>query len=717
MDNGRGTRADSSHAQAELTRIDLLLRREVRRWQLAGQDPHDALRGLYVSDGEVQALLERPLGGNWGQTIALPPEETAQFTRSMMAVQEATRRELELAQEQGITPPLVHLSQAFGLKPIEMEILLLCLAPAFDLRYERIYSYLQDDVTKRLPTVNLVLNLLAREPAERAGLLDYLADSAPLIRHGLIRRSGAAPPSGSSLLTQSLAIDETLVFWLMGHYQPEGALRGRAALVLPSAVRDAALVSDEMATQLDAWDEDSPIFVFTGPDHARQDTAARYLAARRGRPLLAVSLVELGDEAGALRRVVTLALRDARITDAVPFLYGWDAALAEGVPPPDLLAELCAYPERVIIAGSNTWNPKGIDRTRTMRWMAFPLPTFPERLALWAHYLGGPEASDGGPDLVALAGQFTLTAGQIRDAAATARDIASQNGATLREEDLFAAARAHSNLRLSSLARKITPRYGWHDIILPGDQLALLQEIINTVRGRPQVLDGWGLGRKLASSRGVTILFAGPPGTGKTMAAEIIAGDLGLDLYKIDLSTVVSKYIGETEKNIERIFREAEQSNAILFFDEADALFGKRSEVRDSHDRYANIEISYLLQRMEAYDGVTILATNLRANLDEAFTRRLQFAVNFPFPEAEDRQRIWETLFPREVPRSEEIDFRLLAERFRLSGGSIRNIIVGAAYLAATDGGTVTLGHMLHSTRRELQKMGRLISEEDLITS
>jgi SpoVK/Ycf46/Vps4 family AAA+-type ATPase len=239
----------------------------------------------------------------------------------------------------------------------------------------------------------------------------------------------------------------------------------------------------------------------------------------------------------------------------------------------------------------------------------------------------------------------------------------------------------------------------------------ILWEIVATVHGRPVVLDDWGVGVKLASSRGVTVLFSGPPGTGKTMAAEVIAAELGLDLYKIDLSTVVSKYIGETEKNLERIFVEAETSNAILFFDEADALFGKRSEVRDSHDRYANIEISYLLQRMEAYDGVTILATNLGANLDEAFTRRLQFAVDFPFPETSYRLRIWQTLFPPDVPRHPEIDWKILAERFRFAGGNIRNVIVYAAYLAADDGSLVTMNHLLHGVRREMQKMGRLVDE------
>jgi SpoVK/Ycf46/Vps4 family AAA+-type ATPase len=278
----------------------------------------------------------------------------------------------------------------------------------------------------------------------------------------------------------------------------------------------------------------------------------------------------------------------------------------------------------------------------------------------------------------------------------------------------MAAARTASSSRLSGLARKVPSRYGWTDIVLPVDQILLLQEIVASVRGRPTVLEEWGLGRKLASSRGVSVLFAGPPGTGKTMAAEIIAADLGLDLYKIDLSSIVSKYIGETEKNLERIFAEAESSNAILFFDEADALFGKRSEVRDSHDRYANVEISYLLQRMEAYDGVTILATNLRANLDEAFTRRLQFAVDFPFPEEADRLRIWQTLFPPDVPRTRDLDFKMLSRRFKLAGGNIRNIILSAAYLASANGGILTMEHLLHGTRRELQKMGRLVGDKDL---
>lgn len=226
------------------------------------------------------------------------------------------------------------------------------------------------------------------------------------------------------------------------------------------------------------------------------------------------------------------------------------------------------------------------------------------------------------------------------------------------------------------------------------------------------MLGEWGFERALALNKGVCALFAGASGTGKTMAAEIISGELGLDLYKIDLATVVSKYIGETEKNLERIFTTAETANAVLFFDEADALFGKRSDVRDAHDRYANIEIAYLLQRMEEYDGVAILATNLRQNVDNAFLRRLHFIVEFPMPDEAHRARMWREFLPAEAP-VDEIDFEFLAREFRLSGGNIRNIVVSAAYLASANGGRIGMAHLMCAARREHQKIGRVFSPTD----
>ena len=281
--------------------------------------------------------------------------------------------------------------------------------------------------------------------------------------------------------------------------------------------------------------------------------------------------------------------------------------------------------------------------------------------------------------------------------------------------DLYAACRHQSCHRLGELAIKIEPRYGWNDVVLPENTLAQLHEICSQVRHRHRVLGEWRFERKLSYGKGLSALFVGPSGTGKTMAAEVIANELQLDLYKIDLSTVVSKYIGETEKNLAKIFGEAESSNAILFFDEADALFGKRTKVSDAHDRYANIETSYLLQKMESYAGVAILATNFQENIDEAFARRIRFLVDFPFPDAERRQQIWRTHFPAEAPTSREIDYAWLGQQLQITGGNIKNIALNAAFLAAEDGGEIAMDHVLRGAKREFEKIGKLWNEKEFV--
>jgi ATP-dependent 26S proteasome regulatory subunit len=702
------------YLQNELARIDLLIRRQVLQWQHAGQNPADAFRGLSISTDEAQALIARPFATDWGHTVSDDHSQLQSFTAAQEQIARRSQALIDQAWQAGQTLRLEQLAVTFGLDDFDLDTLLICLAPSLDLRYERLYGFLQDDVTRKRPTVNLVLDLLCDPGPERLLMLSHFYDDASLVRRHLIERVNLA--DRAPLLSTSLHLDESIVAWLLGWYRPHQSLGAHAALETPAPRQaDDLLVAPVRSNLEHALAIERPLIVFYGPDQASQAAGARLIAARTGRPLLTVDLEAVVNAGADPLLAVELALRDARLTGAAPYLTGWDALHKPdnaGVRASDLLAQLHAHPNLLIVASRSIWQPGGIDRDRPFIWIEFPIPSHVQRLALWQHFLDRDQMAEG--DITPLAGQFMLTTSQIRDAVASARDRATLRGEPLAVHDLLAAARAHSSPGLAGLARKITPRYTWEDIVLPGDQAEILREIVSTVRGRPVVLDEWGVGKKLAASNGVTMLFAGPPGTGKTMAAEVIASELGLDLYKIDLSTIVSKYIGETEKNLERIFSEAQSSNSILFFDEADAIFGKRSEVKDAHDRYANIEISYLLQRMEAYDGVTILATNLRANLDDAFTRRLQFAVDFPFPEEEYRRRIWQTLFPPEVPREADLDFALLARRFKLAGGNIRNIIVSAAYLAASDGGRVTMNHMLHGARRELQKMGRLVNEKDL---
>ncbi|MGH2692775.1 MAG: ATP-binding protein, partial [Actinomycetota bacterium] len=278
---------------------------------------------------------------------------------------------------------------------------------------------------------------------------------------------------------------------------------------------------------------------------------------------------------------------------------------------------------------------------------------------------------------------------------------------------LFATARALSGQTLASLARRVEPVFSWDDLVLPADVIEQLRELTTRARHRDLVLNDWGLAAGSSKGRGVTALFTGESGTGKTISAEVLAADLGLDLYVIDLSTVVDKYVGETEKNLERIFVEAERLNGVLLFDEADAIFGKRSDVRDAHDRYANVETAYLLQRLERFEGVAILTTNLRANLDEAFTRRIDVIVTFPMPEEEERRRLWRLHLGSFLPQAQDIDVDFLASAFKLPGGSIRNIVLTAAYLAADDGGVVGMDELIRATAREYGKLGRLRVKEE----
>jgi len=724
------------HLQAELSRLDVIVQREIRRWQLADQDPNNPLRGVQITDDDITKLQDRDFGVSWGQTVTLPESERNGFFTAETHAEHRAEAIIEQAYQENQLPRLAQLALSLNLSQFEVDTLLLCLAPAIDLGYEKFCAYLQDNVSAKQPTINMVLDLLAPQGLARLAYLVHFADEAPLFKYRVLEKIPDPGRLKPPLLRQFLRLDDAIITWLLEDYHPPTDLQYYVTLTSPEVNSADTLIAKSVQSELAelATLPSPPLFMFYGPDQASQDAAARLLAAHQNKPLFCVDLAGLSKSSLPPLALFQLILRDARLNQAIPYLTGWESLMVDNTPQANLLLELCAYSDTVIIGSANVWQPHHVARDRQFLWLEFPTPNYPQRNALWRHFLAYDQWQSHeqvtSRDLDMLAGQFVLSTMQIRDAVATARDLAakqlSRTDLSLSHSstdlslfyptraDLFSAARSNSNPRLVTLARKITPRYGWDDLILPVDLITILRELVSTVRGRPKVLDEWGLGKKLASSSGVTVLFAGPPGTGKTMAAEVIAIDLGLDLFKINLSSVVSKYIGETEKNLEKIFEEAQSSNAILFFDEADSIFGKRSEVKDARDRCANLEVSYLLQRMEAYDGVTILATNLRSNLDEAFTRRLQFALDVPFPREEHRLRIWEALFPPSVPRADDIDFGFLAQKFKFAGGSIRNVILSAAYLAAADGGCVTMEHLLHSTRRELQKMGRLVDNNDL---
>ncbi len=718
------------HLYVELARLDLLIHRRITIMEAAlrRDGSGDAeLRPMHMTVDEVHRLLQQP----FGESLAVEMEEEdpadGQYAEALArleeqiaaAVREGTSGD---AEDEAVGPRaeaalpasrLVHLALACDLSRYELDLFLICLAPALDLRYERIYGFLQDDLTRRRATASLALDLLSPPGPARLQDLVHFSDHAPIRRWHLIEPTPEPGILQPVLLNQAFAVETSLLLWLLGDYKPGAALAPFVQHWADAPAQVALLTAEQEAQIAALVQADALPFVgFVGKDEGGRRNAMACLAAAGGAPLLLLDMQAVVRAGADPEAALTLFLRDARLTAALAAVTGWEAVLEDGAPPPRLFNLLCEHPGPVAVGSDTPWQPRAVDRDRRLAWVDFPAPDYVQRKQFLEALLDGSEVA-GALDIAGLAGRFVLTSRQLSDAVASALDRAHQEGRALCNEDLFRAAREHSSPRLALLARKLTPRYEWEDLILPDDQITRLQEMVQMVQGRAQVLDEWGLGRKLAASYGVTALFAGSPGTGKTMAAEVIARVLGLDLYKIDLSGLISKYIGETEKNLERVFTEAEQSNAILFFDEADAVFGKRSEVKDAHDRYANIETSYLLQRMEAYDGVTILATNLRANLDEAFTRRLHAIVDFPFPDAVQRLRIWQALFPVTAPRGEDIDLELLARRFKIAGGSIRNVLVTAHYLASAAGSPVMQSHLLHATRRELQKLGRLTEERD----
>lgn len=335
-------------------------------------------------------------------------------------------------------------------------------------------------------------------------------------------------------------------------------------------------------------------------------------------------------------------------------------------------------------------------------------PTHEERAAIWACYLE--KYGIRGADPERLAGKFRFLPGQIRGAVDCYRDAARLR----KKVSLYEACFAQLSSRLYERASKVKSSYAWDQLILPKEQKILLRDICSQMENRHIVYDVWGFGKTVAYGRGVTAAFAGPPGTGKTMAAQILAGELNLELFKVDLSQMVSKYVGETEKNLSSVFREAEASNAILFFDEADSLFGRRSEVKSSNDRYANLETSYLLQRIEEYEGMVVLATNYLNNIDEAFMRRLKFIIQFQLPDAASRKKIWQVTMPEDAPLEPDIDYDFLAENLELSGGNIKNIAVYAAFMAAEQKSGIGMSHLLRAARYELKKNGKILEREEL---
>src|SRR5438309_158216 len=694
---GRGGGLDQSliHVLRRLELIEARVRAAVARRRATDPETDDRFRGLYISQGHVDRLLSEK------SVPAAPDAGAAEARDEIEAAADAADRE-------GADLRLRRLARNFHLDDIDIELLLIAMAPDVDARFERLYGYLQDDVSRRRASVGLGLELCGL-PSSSAYARSRLAPGAPLVDEYLVQVEEHDRP----VLTRPLRVPDRVAAHLLGSDIPDAVVAALMAVSLPpqeggsgwGVPETNALVRwmrDESGAGQGGGSRLAYIRERPGASGAALATSA---FAQVGRPTLALDLERLRTEDDVLL-VAALAAREAGLTGAGIVAGPVEVLIARGLPAVRALSEM---PALIVLVGARSWDP-GWARDVSFICEA-PIPDALQRAELWRRNLNGDTPPD--VDLAGTLAQFRLTAEQVHRAARAARMDAHAREIPLNEEELKAGARAQNAAGLERLARRIQPAVDFADLVLPPDTMAQLKELLTRARYREQVLDVWKMGGPSARRRGLTALFAGPSGTGKTMAAEVLASELGLDLYTVDLATVVDKYVGETEKNLDRIFAEAERVNGVILFDEADALFGKRSEVSDAHDRYANVEVAYLLQRMELFEGIAILATNLRANLDEAFTRRLDALVDFPDPEEEYRRRLWERSLGTTMPRDANLDLDFLARAFQLAGGAIRNIVVAAAYAAAEHGRPLSMAHLIRATQREYLKMGRLCVESE----
>ncbi|MDP1848725.1 MAG: ATP-binding protein [Solirubrobacteraceae bacterium] len=541
-------------------------------------------------------------------------------------------------------------------------------------------------------TPRAAARLLAGDGVSVADVLVALGPHDRLRGLGAVR--SAPPPDGIALADRPIVLADRLAGVLLGAVIDDPARGGRLRRVAPTPLpfgRERAL--ERIAGLLGPAPAARPPLAVHGPD------AALAIACATGRGLVCVACADLADAELAQDAVLAAALEDrVLVVDRLGVLQAAERAML-----PDRLARV---PGAVLCL-------EGADELPALEHVpvvavAVGMPTRSERAAIWSAALGGLEVD---PQISAA---HRLGLERIADGAWLAGAEASAAGRPqVSRADVEQGARAASISSLGDLALAMAPDIGWEDLVLPERPLALLRSLTAFLRHRDLVLDEWGFGRRSGRAQGLVAMFAGDSGTGKTLAARVLAAELGLELFRIDLATVVSKWLGETEKNLDRVFAAAQGANAVLFFDEADAVFGRRSDVQDSHDRYANLQTAYLLQRMERHDGPVLLATNMRGNVDDAFLRRMDAVVEFPFPTAEFRLRLWELLLPPEAPRGDDVDLSFLAERFELSGGGIRNAAIAAAVLAASDGVSIGMEQLVRGVAMEYAKHGRLTLAAD----
>jgi ATP-dependent 26S proteasome regulatory subunit len=739
-------RSAREHLDRALLLVQKLFERQIRlHWQL-GILPRilDEFSGTFVSGDEVNAIL-----GTQGPPDPTPEEQAhiAELGREIAAETEDMAARVAATRAAGALLPLHRLRQALDLTDTEERALLVLIAIEVSSRMRSLMRYLVNESGRQYADIGLLEILVYSEADVRDRIVRELAPDGRLFAYRLIepvggRRSFEEAP----YLLRAMRVNPRVIELAHGLLRLDRDVARAASLVADPPPADDLLIPEELVRhvmallatrpvpsdqtapepapqrpgvpRLGIGGEPPPVVVLTGPEGAGKKSLVFGAAKRQGRPVLHLHCAQFaGWDPGELGRLARAAAREVLLFDALPMFEGIDhLAPDKETGRPDRMgafeASLAGFPGAVA-ATCPPRDSRPVSLLRGLLLVNVPVPSEAARAALWQRALAGHAAPD--LDFGMVAARYPITGGVLLrsagSAAALAEARAHAGGARgVHSRDIHDGLRSTLDVKLSGLGRRITWRQGWDDLILPEDSLEELREFIARVKHKRQVFDDWGFSRKMAKGLGLSALFSGQPGTGKTMVAGLIAEELTLDLYQIDLSRIVSKYVGETEKNLSELFDAAEAGHAILLFDEADSLFAKRTEVKSSVDRYANLEVNYLLQRMEAFGGITILTTNMDSAIDEAFRRRISFRVNFPFPEPEDRKKLWRVMLPDQAAVAQDIDYDYLSNKYEMSGGYIRNAVLRAAFLAADDQSPITMRHMMRAANLEYTAMGKVVS-------
>jgi AAA+ superfamily predicted ATPase len=693
--------AASAHTcyESDLAWLDKLLELEILRLRTHYELSLDELRGLYISDRQVDEVLRRK--SNSPATAG--PVDVLQAEPARLKTLRAGDSRLQ------------QVGRRFDLTVLETDVLMLALAPEVSLKYETLYAYLNNDITRKHMTVDLAVRLLGAS-ASVEQVRETMRYGGRLFSTGLLEWIDGGSDR-RALLSHGFALATPITQFLLGLPADDPRLPARVQQLSPAVLQnEAAKLAPPTCRVVETFARRHPVepglVVCTGESAAEQMWAAGGYAAYCGYGIIALPVATAVADAAAwpalCRRLTLLASLSPAIVvlieeaDALPRESNVTSQYVRAV------HDLTSSGVSVLLAArrQSPWTV-AVGEIPFVE-LALPEASAADRGDAWQIALKQAGLHVDTELTQEIGHRFVLSYARIRAAAATAAHLCavSDGGEDTVRKSLWHAARRHSSQSLAQLTTCVTKPYKWDHLVLPETTLRRVREVASAIRQRDRVFHNWGMAERTGSGNGLMVLFSGASGTGKTMTAAIVASDLELELYRIDLASIVSKYIGETEKNLDRIFEAARRSNGILLFDEADALLGKRSEVKDAHDRYANIEIAYLLQKMEDHDGVVILATNLSKNLDQAFARRMHYVVEFPRPDAGLRERLWRGIFPPETPLAADVDLRFLAEQFEISGGEIQSVALDAAFLASAGNEAIQMLHLVQAMARYQLKQG-----------